>query len=40
MVKTISIHTNVEASSFRTLPGPIGYQDAIRMLLDTPLPAK
>jgi hypothetical protein len=40
MVKTISIHTNVEASSFRTLPGPIGYQDAIRMLLDAPLPAK
>jgi hypothetical protein len=40
MVKTIHIHTNVEASSFQTLPGPISYQDAIRMLLDTPLPTK
>lgn len=40
MVKTIHVHTNVEAGSFQTLPGPIPYQDAIRMLLDTPLPKK
>jgi len=40
MVKTIHVHTNVEAESFQTLPGPIPYQDAIRMLLDTPLPKK
>jgi hypothetical protein len=40
MVKTIHIHTNVEASSFQTLPGPISYQDAVRMLLDTPPPTK
>lgn len=40
MVKTIHVHTNVEAGSFQTLPGPIGYQDAVRMLLDTPLPKK
>lgn len=40
MVKTIHVHTNVEAGSFQTLPGPIGYQDAVRMLLETPLPKK
>ena len=40
MVKTIHVHANVEAGSFQTLPGPIGYQDAVRMLLNTPLPAK
>lgn len=40
MVKTIHIHTNVEAGSFQTLTDPIGYQDAIRTLLNTPLPKK
>lgn len=40
MLKTLHIHTDVEAGSFQTLPGPISYQDAIRMLLDTPLPTK
>jgi len=40
MVKTIHIHADVEAGSFQTLPGPISYQDAVRMLLDTPLPTK
>ena len=40
MVKTIHVHANVEAGSFQTLPGPIGYQDAVRMLLNTPLPTK
>lgn len=40
LVKTININTRVEAGSFETLPGPIGYQDAVRMLLNTPLPKK
>lgn len=40
MVKTIHIHSHIEGSSFQPLPGPISYQDAIRMLLNTPLPAK
>jgi hypothetical protein len=40
MVKTMNIHTNVEASSFQTLPGPMSYQDAIRLLLNTPLPGR
>jgi len=40
MVKTLHIHTNIEASSFQTLPGPISYQDSVKMLLDTPLPTK
>jgi hypothetical protein len=39
MVKTINIHTVVDAGSFQTL-GPMGYQDAVRMLLNTPLPSK
>jgi hypothetical protein len=40
MVKTIHVQTNVEAGSFQTLPSPIPYQDAIRMLLNAPLPKK
>jgi hypothetical protein len=40
MVKTIHIHSHFEAGSFQPLPGPISYQDAIRMLLNTPLPTK
>jgi hypothetical protein len=40
MVKTINVHTNIEAGSFQTLPSPISYQNAVRMLLDTPLPTK
>lgn len=40
LVKSLNINANVEAGSFQTLPGPIGYQDAIRILLDTPLPTK
>jgi hypothetical protein len=40
MVKTMNVHTNVEASSFQTLPGPMSYQDAIRLLLNTPLPGR
>ena len=40
MVKTIHVHTDVDAGSFRTLAGGMSYQDAVRMLLDTPLPAR
>jgi len=39
MVKTLNVHSNVEASGFQTL-GPMSYQDAIRLLLDTPLPER
>jgi hypothetical protein len=38
-VKTIHVHTDVDAGSFQTLPGPISYKDAVRILLNTPLPA-
>jgi hypothetical protein len=38
MLKTVDIHEDVDAYSFQTLPGPIQYQDAIHMLLNTPLP--
>lgn len=40
MVKTIHVRTDVEAGSFQVMPGPLGYQDAVRMLLDMPLPKK
>jgi hypothetical protein len=40
LLKTININTDITAGSFQILPGPISYQDAIRMLLDTPLPTK
>lgn len=40
MLKTLHIHSEVEAGSFQTLPGPMSYQDAIRVLLNTPLPSK
>ena len=39
LVKEINIRANYDAQGFQVLPGPISYQDAIRMLLDTPLPA-
>jgi hypothetical protein len=38
MVKTVNVNSTVEASSFQTLAGPISYQDAIHMLLNTPRP--
>ena len=38
MLKTLNVNTTVEASGFRPLPSPLGYADAIRLLLDTPLP--
>ena len=37
MVKTLNIHSSVKASGFQTL-APMSYQDAIHLLLATPLP--
>jgi hypothetical protein len=37
MVKRLEIRSNAKASGFQTL-GPMSYQDAIRLLLATPLP--
>jgi len=37
MVKTLNVQSHVEASAYQTLP-PMDYQDAVRLLLDTPLP--
>ena len=39
MLKTLDIDTVIEASDFRAVPGPMNYQDAVRLLLATPLPA-
>lgn len=38
MVKTLNVNTQIDASEFQILPGPLSYQDAIRQLLATPLP--
>jgi hypothetical protein len=40
MVKTMNIHENIDATAFQTMPGSISYQDAIHILLDTPLPER
>ena len=40
MVKSVSVHTTVDASLFERLPGPISYTDAIRRLLSEPLPTR
>jgi hypothetical protein len=37
MVKTLNINTTVDTSNHQTMP-VMRYQDAIKMLLDTPLP--
>jgi hypothetical protein len=37
MVKTLNVHTNSSASGFQII-GPMSYQDAIRLMLNTPLP--
>jgi hypothetical protein len=37
MVKTLNIRSSAKASGFQTL-GPMSYQDAIHLLLETPLP--
>jgi len=39
MVKTLNIHSTAKASDFQTL-APLTYQDAIHLLLSTPLPDK
>jgi len=39
MLKTVNVHTESSASDFQKL-GPMSYQDAIRMMLDTPLPGR
>ncbi|MBB5344144.1 hypothetical protein [Tunturibacter empetritectus] len=39
MLKTVNVHTESTASSFQKL-GPMSYQDAIRMMLATPLPER
>jgi hypothetical protein len=38
MVRTMKVHSEGQVSGFQALPGPIAYTDAIRQLLDTPLP--
>ncbi|GAC1367018.1 MAG: hypothetical protein NVSMB3_15680 [Acidobacteriaceae bacterium] len=38
MVKTVRVNSTIEASAFQTLPGPMSYKDAIRLLLETPSP--
>lgn len=40
LVKTVNVHAKVDAFDFQILPGPMTYQDAIRMLLSMPLPAQ
>ncbi len=39
MVKTLRENATIEASAFQPLPGPLSYQDAIRILLATPPPS-
>lgn len=39
MIKTLNIRANTDASGFQTIE-PMSYQDAIRLLLDTPLPGR
>jgi hypothetical protein len=39
MVKALNINTDVDSSNFRVVPA-MSYQDAVHLLLDTPLPAK
>lgn len=40
LVKTVNVHAKIDTSGYQTLPGPMTYQDAIRMLLNTPLPTQ
>ena len=39
MVKTLNISNDVDSSNFQTVPA-MSYQEAVHILLDTPLPAK
>lgn len=38
MVKSVHVQQDVSASDFLVLPGPMPYQDAVKLLLSTPLP--
>jgi hypothetical protein len=38
MVKTIAVKKEFQSLDFQQMPGPISYQDAIHLLLSTPLP--
>jgi hypothetical protein len=38
LLKTINVHQDVSASDFQTIPHATSYQDAIHLLLNTPLP--
>jgi hypothetical protein len=38
MVKTMNVHAEVESMDFQALPGPMSYQDAVHLLLNTPRP--
>lgn len=40
MVKSMKVESTVQTSDFQILPGPITYQQAIKQLLDTPLPTR
>ena len=40
MLKTLSVHTEVWASAFQPISEAVSFQDAIKMLLATPLPAR
>jgi len=37
MVKTVKEHTDIDAADFKLLPAPVTYQEAVRILLATPL---
>ncbi|HEY5328679.1 MAG TPA: hypothetical protein VIJ79_02245 [Acidobacteriaceae bacterium] len=37
MVKTVQQHTDMDAADFKMLPAPVSYQEAIHILLATPL---
>lgn len=38
LIKTVKVNEEIHASHFQVLPGPMTYQDAIHLLLSTPLP--
>jgi hypothetical protein len=40
MVKTVQQHANMDAADFQLLPAPVTYQEAIHILLATPIPLK
>ncbi len=38
MVKTLNVNNDYDASGFQIITEPMSYQDAIKLLLNTPLP--